>query len=345
MKRVAVPPILNGMWLLYFLTFWEDIHYSNGVITERWPDDTIVIVVNVCFILSWIVLFYLMKWRFHEVLTRFLFLLWIVAWGISLLYGPPFAFVFRRSLENGYPNEALSVVSHIRTQIGLYQYEHDTHLPFDDADVGTVTTWRKTDNGQYVSIQFILGGSATNVLSSTNNVFSCLGMSVSDVTGKKLTPDQVYMACVVPGGVSEDGATTNACAYAIGVFGNGEKGLSRGTGYAVLEVCFPDVNVVESEKWKVESAVGADLRAARDDTKGYRLVATWENYSGDNTGNDSIRFGLDPEPGVCTLIPPEVFAPGAVTNLLGRDDPGAVEYWVERLRSAPCGKWEIPELR
>ena len=43
------------------------------------------------------------------------------------------------------------------------------------------------------------------------------------------------------------------------------------------------------------------------------------------------------------LIPPEAFKPGAVTKLRG-DEPDSVEYWVERLRSAPCGKWKAPKL-
>lgn len=234
-----------------------------------------------------------------------------------------------------YSDEAIPVVGSIRTWVGLYQYEHE-RLPFDDAEAGTVTTWRKTDDGQYEPIQFALGGSETNVLSATDNVFSRLDMSPSEFSGKKLTPDQVYMACL--GGVSDTGVT-NAYAYAIGVFGSGKTGLKRGTGYAILEAYFRDVDGVESEKWKVESE-NWEYDDAGKETGGYRLVATWENYDRIGaTKGEQIRFGLDPEPGVCMLISPEAFTPGAVTKLRG-DGPDSVEYWVERLRDAPCGRWE-----
>ena len=117
----------------------------------------------------------------------------------------------------------------------LYLYAN-ARLPFNDAEAGTVTTLRKTDEGRYEPIQFTICGSSTNALSATNSVFSRLDMTAWDFYERRLTPNQVHMACLAPGGASEDGATTNTCAYAIGVFGSGKEGeLPLGTGYAVLE--------------------------------------------------------------------------------------------------------------
>ena len=260
-----------------------------------------------------------------------------------------------------YANGAIPVVCNMETHIGLFQSEYN-RLPFDKDEAGTVTTWRKTNDGQYEPIQFAFGGDETNVLSTASNVFSRLDMPVSEFSRNRLTPDQVYVVCLTPGGVSEDGATTNAYAYAVGVFGSGKDGeLPSGTGYAVLAVFFPDVHAMKDEKRKDERVEGANIQFSHDESNGLKFVAEWNGFLWSDVGmtpirfnffgrsrvakGSVIRFGPDPEPGVCTLIPPETFAPGAVTNLLGRDDSGAVEYWVERLRSAPCGKWEIPELR
>ena len=115
---------------------------------------------------------------------------------------------------------------------------------------------------------------------------------------------------------------TNQTAYchAVGVFWR-----RCATGHAQMTAFFPDV-----------AATGGTTGA------GYKLVATWANN--DRSG-EQLRFGLASQPGVCALIPPEAFAPGAVTNLLGRDDPGAVEYWIEHLKNAPCGEWNTPSLR
>ena len=233
--------------------------------------------------------------------------------------------IFQNKIPKAYYcAEPIPLVGHIRTQVGLYQYEN-ARLPFDDAEAGTVTTWRNTDDGNYEPIQFNLKANANREpVAATNNILSRLEMPLSDMMGKRISPDQIQLACLVPGGVSEDGATTNAYAYAVGVFGGGER-LSTGTGYAVLEAFFPDV-VTTNEAGVVET--------------GYRFVATWEDY---NKGETPIRFGYAGESyasdvAVCPLIPPEAFAPGAVTKLRG-DGPDSVEYWVERLRDAPCGLW------
>ena len=56
-------------------------------------------------------------------------------------------------------SETLPRVGHIRTQVDLYQYQH-SRLPFDDAEAGTVTTWRKRDDGLHEPIHFDLKANA-----------------------------------------------------------------------------------------------------------------------------------------------------------------------------------------
>lgn len=222
-----------------------------------------------------------------------------------------------------YAAEGLPTIGHLKTQIDLFVYEKD-HLPFADDETGTVTTWRKTEDG-YEPVRFAFGADHNEavVLSPTNNVLSRMEMPLSDLTGKFVSPDQVQFACLA------NGSSDKPHSYAIGVFGNRKNNLEPGTGCAVLEAHFPDVEVPASDGGP---------------NHGYKLVATWENFNRlGSVRGEQIRFGLEPEPGVCMLIPPEAFKPSAVTKLRG-DEPDSVEYWVERLRSAPCGKWKVPKL-
>ena len=219
-----------------------------------------------------------------------------------------------------YSSEAIPCIGHISTQVDLYHYEHD-RLPFDDDEIGMVTTWRRanTKRGyepiQYCCGKYSCGELVTNVFNPTNTCLFRMEMPLSDLERRNTTADQFQIACLATGGTSNNG-TTNGYAYAVGCFGNGRSHRLR-TGVASLNAYFP--NVVVSDHGFSFS--------------GYRLVVPWENYYGRGSiENSQIRFGFEPEPGVCMLIPPEAFKPGAVTKLRG-DGPDSVEYWVERLRA------------
>lgn len=243
--------------------------------------------------------------------------------GFACLFGVSFLPLYNLRMNSAYyTSEALCTDISIRDRIDRYQAEHG-RLPFDDAEIGSTTTWRTSDDGARETFRRSLDASVLDADFGTNDVLALVGVSTENFVGRWLTPDQVQIACLATGG------NTNGSAYAVGFFGNRKNHPKPGTGFASIEAWFPDVQVPAPD--------GGTNR-------GYKIVATWMNYScNGSVRGEQIRFGLEPEKGVCMLIPPEAFKLGAVTKLRG-DGPDSVEYWVNRLRSAPCGTWNIPNL-
>lgn len=207
-----------------------------------------------------------------------------------------------------YAAEAIPLVSHIRTQIAMYQYEHGK-LPFDQG----VYCYEQGSGSAY---DLKAKDGATSGVSPIKK----LGMSMSELCGKKLSPDQVSFAHYASG---------KAYVYAIGVFGKA-GGLGEGTGYAVLEAYFPKVAMGGGEGGSADSS-----------DKGYKLVATWSNYTGEGCGDEpgqiefSFEGGGDSEAGEgkCVIFSGE---------LLDKDNfEEAVSAAKEALGAGVCGSWDL----
>ena len=289
--------------------------------TRGWFDcDGIVTASAVSLVLCFLVLL-----LFRAKVIRFGFcLVLIVSFMLIPGFTPMYHYQVPQSVVNSYAGPAFQ---YLCTQIGHYRDRYGC-LPFGDSEVGSVTTWRTMSDGQYRMVLLNLKGDQWSTILPEDTALFRLGLSMDKLQGRFLRPDQVHYSCIAKDESGKE--NTKTYAYAIGVFGTEKKDVLRpGMGCAVLEAYFPEVSV------------SMDDGQTED---GYKLFAKWENYDRSTAVKGKpIRFGLEPEPGVCMLIPPEAFKPGAVTKLRG-DGPDSVEYWVERLRAAPCGRWEIPEL-
>ena len=226
-----------------------------------------------------------------------------------------------------YAAEPIPLVGHIRTQIGLYQYEHNS-LP--GGTKGCVFGFQKSSGGEayertYAEIDDsgTVGSFKTAMPSGATPYLTDMDVSANELNGKRISPDQVFYALIKNDAAYE---------YAIGVFGK-KGGLGEGTGYAVLEAYFPNCVVA-----KATNASGADASE-----KGFKLVATWKNYTGEGCGDEpgQIKFGVArggaSQEGVCEIFSDE---------FLSGTDFGAsgVQGAVEALRGAGCGTWEISAL-
>lgn len=179
-----------------------------------------------------------------------------------------------------YSSEAIPDIGNIRTWIELYGIM-ENRLPFEDSEAGKVMTWRKTEDGNYEPILFNpkgggeegkQGNAAKTVrqaahkeavlLAETNNILARLEKPLSELTGKFVSPDQIQFVCLAPGSISKDDATSKGGAYAVGVFGSGERGLQLGTGYAAAEYTIA--------------------------ASGRKIVATYENYKPEFDGQLSF---------------------------------------------------------
>lgn len=207
-----------------------------------------------------------------------------------------------------YAAEAVPLVGHIRTQIAMYQYEHGK-MPFDSGE------YSYAQDGSSFTPNFSSSDGAT---STTASPIRKLGMNMSELCGKKLTPDQVSFAC------RENG---KGYMYAVGVFGK-KGGLGEGTGYAVLEAYFPNVKM------------GGDSGSGNASDKGYKLIATWSNYTGEGCGDEpgqiSFTFadgeGAEGE-GKCALFQPELLEKESFEE--------AVSAAKEALGASSCGTWDL----
>lgn len=274
-----------------------------------------LVVALVSLILYLVTRFIFSEWTTKKILDLFLFLVIIVAFFI-------FSFLpicRQRALQGRLRNQ--SDLGGACRVIEQYHRDHG-RLPFGRTEGIEVATWRKA-NGRYEPVRFKLEDSLEGFC-QTNLLLAQSKEIESALQKRNRSLEQFQIACISPVGVP-DGAR-NGCAYAIATFGNGEKGMiPAGMGCAALVAYFPDVIATNKE--------GTCVR------KYYKLEATWVK---DDQGavDCPIRFGFEPEPGVCMLIPPEAFKPGAVTKLRG-DGPDSVEYWAKRLYSAPSGRWSI----
>lgn len=166
----------------------------------------------------------------------------------------------RYVVEAQYAAEPIPLIGHIRTQIGLYQYENNA-LPEDEgATSPSITYIGKGVDGTFNVYRDTLATSYPGYTTPVAGKYylGMMGLSLNEFIGKKVTPDQVEYVCL-----KNDGGY----GYAIGVFGR-KGGLPQGTGYAVCEYYYPDVAIAKDEK-------------------GYKLVGTWKYYGKGLTGDDS----------------------------------------------------------
>jgi len=190
-----------------------------------------------------------------------------------------------------YAAEPIPLVGHIRTQIGLYQYENNSLPGGTNACVFGFA--KNAASGSYDKMygQIAATGKASALgkaaPSGVQDFLADMDISINELSGKKISPDQVFYALVLNDAAYE---------YAIGVFGK-KGGLPENTGYAVLEAYIPNVKISGTDK-------------------GYKVVATWKNYSGDgvSTGNKQILFDGTPGLNVCNYIPPTQISAGPVAQ-------------------------------
>ena len=228
-----------------------------------------------------------------------------------------------------YTAEPIPLVGHIRIQIGLYQYEHN-QLPFTYASGSEVFTFEKNTTGNgykpgYYDVAATAYPSALTAITAETPLQK-IDVAMNELVGKKISPDQVHLACV---------ANDTAYCYAIGIFGKGDEGLPLNTGYAVMEAYFPTVQV--GTRYVENNANAAE--------NGYKLVATWKNYTGDGTdGDKGIRFGESGGLGICAMLSNSAFS-GTSTPA----DLAAVKTLADGLNAPDsdgnvCGRWEFPEI-
>ena len=145
--------------------------------------------------------------------------------------------LFKRvNWRDAYGSESMPVISTLRTKIGLYQYDKG-YLPGLEA--------------------------GTNGMDDVKCLCKLLDVNAEDLTGRRLSPSHVQYRAF------DGGCKTDASAYVIGTFGDG-NGLAAGTGYAVIAI----VN-----------------RAA-----GRKFVGTWECY--EPCGDEQIVLCTAGESGV-----------------------------------------------
>lgn len=241
-----------------------------------------------------------------------------------------------------YAAEPIPLVGHIRTQIGLYQYEHNS-LP--GGTVGCVFGFARASGGEAFEKTYAPIDDSGTVKNFTKDLptgatpyLTDMDISANELNGKRVSPDQVYYALVKNDAAYE---------YAIGVFGKKGSGtLPENTGYAVLEAFFPTVIVsgsVEYEQSTPDPVTGetTTTTTVTGTDKGFKLVATWKNYSGDGVSaeNTQIQFGGTAGDNICPFIPAS-----QLTGVTSTDLAGVRSVVNETIARSTCGKWEYQAL-
>ena len=242
-----------------------------------------------------------------------------------------------------YAAEPIPLVGHIRTQIGLYQYEHNS-LP--GGTKGCVFGFQKSSGGEayertYAEIDDsgTVGSFKTAMPSGATPYLTDMDVSANELNGKRISPDQVFYALIKNDAAYE---------YAIGVFGKKGSGtLPENTGYAVLEAYFPTVIVSGSVTYEDSTTdfddQGNPLKVAKTTgtDKGFKLVATWKNYSGDGVtaDNTQIKFGGTAGDNICPFIPAS-----QLTGVKSTDLAGVRTVVNDTIAKSSCGKWEYQAL-
>lgn len=234
-----------------------------------------------------------------------------------------------------YTAEPIPLVGHIRTQIGLYQYEHNNLPWLVDENEGTsanngmeCVTFAKNSTGGYKVQSYSTAGKVELKDYKNESPLTKMDVSVNELIGKKISPDQVHLAC------TRNGASY---CYAIGIFGKGGDGLPAHTGYAVMEAYFSTVKI--GEKYVSEDPTDP-TKTITSDENGYKFVGTWKNYTGDGTtDNGTIKFGEAAANDTCAIFGYAQFSTKDL-NLAG------VKTAADNLNSGAgvCGRWEFPEI-
>ena len=253
-----------------------------------------------------------------------------------------------------YASEPLALIGHLRTQIGLYQYENNllpaTGTTTEEVSGGEIKLKKGTgdfyltyiydatdkENPKYVLKKKSLENGEDIELEKgkpedkgkpgkDDDFLKNMDLQLSEMQGNRVMPNHVQFAVVLNG--------AQYC-YALGVFGDG-NGLPANTGYAVMEM----------EAQNVQTSSNAS-------DSSYKLVAQWKNYTGsgtDETSGNQIRFGNVPGPGVCLLLESKSKAfkreastsGGGVTKISLKALDGAVG----NLKTAcTCGTWSYPDI-
>lgn len=193
-----------------------------------------------------------------------------------------------------YAAEPLPLVGHVRTQIGLFQYEFN-NLP---GVVGQVQTYRASAATasntvkDWEQVQFALRAvsSATaparNTLGDGQEFFlTQMQLKSDEFVGKKMKPNH-FQYCNI-------GTTGGSYAYAVGIFGD-DQGLPQGTGYAVFE---------------------AFVKGASAD--GVKVVGTWEEYTGLEVTQVNFALTSGSDPKYSCKIPGNILSQTTVAGVNG----------------------------
>lgn len=147
--------------------------------------------------------------------------------------------------------EGVPVIDNIRSKVELFLDEHD-YLPGVSTsdgkvvtnDCGYATSALRADDKSAAAIDnnaiqtmevddssgkvnYFCGGCVlTNESEMANHVWSCIEMSASNLTGRRLRPEHMQYAAIM--------SSSNACYWVVACFGDG-NGFPAGTGYAVAE--------------------------------------------------------------------------------------------------------------
>lgn len=225
--------------------------------------------------------------------------------------------VFRRYVvESQYAAEPVAVIGHIRTQIALYQYEHNK-LPVQTTvndkyyqyEIDNVTSGTSTEKTYVLKEKALVDGTPSTSVPEGAYYLSNMSLGITEYQGNRLAPQHVQFAV----------STNGTCyGFAVGVFGDG-TGLPQNTGYAVYEGFFPDVELGANEE------------------KGYKVVATWKNYTGTGAGSASqFRFGNAAGDGICAI-------PGE-TAMRGVTSIAELKTAITTLNDRQHGQWSYTEL-
>lgn len=225
-----------------------------------------------------------------------------------------------------YAAEPIPLVGHIRTQIGLYQYEHNT-IPWNEPTYGVLTF--KKESKKFAAQVYAFADVRSDKAATAVTPYQKMEISLNELSGKRVDPTQVHYAVVA----------TNACyGYAIGIFGNGGDGLPQNTGYAVTECYFPGVTVSDKVGTSADSKI----------EKGYKFVATWKNYTGDGAKDGNTQFFFShagagvatdgsKDLGICLIPNADGFSSATtLDNLFGS---GKMTSQI----NGACGSWEYSD--
>ena len=238
-----------------------------------------------------------------------------------------------------YASEPASLVGHIRTQIALYQYENNilpTQATTNNSDrVNKVFKYEK-NNGTYELQEMELPKKSTAKWSGTASAsedyyLKNMDLGVTEYQGNRVAPQHVQFAVV-------ENATRYA--YAIGVFGDG-TGLPANTGYAVYEAFLPAVQIGST----------ASGSSSSTDQNGYKLVATWKNYTGNGANGDAtqILFGQTvcdgtTVKGLCAIPPQSSLSGADTTDGLTNSGSNLRQMVKDFFDNNVCGSWTYTKL-